>query len=55
VRALLKAIESALGRIEEGSFGECVNCGQEINAKRLEALPWTRCCITCQGLLEQRQ
>jgi DnaK suppressor protein len=54
VRNLLKAIESALDRIEDGTFGECINCGQEINTKRLEALPWTWYCITCQQLLEQQ-
>jgi len=54
VRALLKAIESALARINDGTFGECINCGQEINVKRLEALPWTRYCITCQELLERQ-
>ena len=53
VRNLLRTIDSALGRIADGTFGECINCGQEINAKRLEALPWTRFCITCQELLER--
>jgi len=53
VRGLLKAIESALGRIADGTFGECINCGKEISVKRLEALPWTRYCITCQELLER--
>jgi len=53
VRNLLRAIDSALGRIADGTFGDCINCGQEINAKRLEALPWTRYCITCQELLER--
>jgi len=50
---LLRAIDSALGRIADGTFGDCINCAQEINAKRLEALPWTRYCITCQELLER--
>jgi RNA polymerase-binding transcription factor len=57
-RALLNMVESALQRIREGSFGECVSCGNEINPKRLEAVPWTRYCIACQekkeqGLLEE--
>ena len=42
-----------LSRIREGSFGECIHCGKEINAKRLEAVPWTRHCIECQEKLEQ--
>jgi DnaK suppressor protein len=57
-RQMLQLIEGALNRLREGAFGECVNCGNEINPKRLEAVPWTRYCIACQeklekGLLEQ--
>lgn len=57
-RVLLNMVESALQRIREGTFGECVSCGNEINLKRLEAVPWTRYCIECQekkekGLLEE--
>ena len=54
-RQLLQMVENALQRIREGSFGECVNCGAEINAKRLEAVPWTRYCIECQEKLEKGQ
>jgi DnaK suppressor protein len=52
-RQLLAMVESALERIREGSFGECISCGREINPKRLEAVPWTRHCIECQEKLEQ--
>src|SRR5438046_650761 len=52
-RQHLKMVETALQRIREGTFGECVNCGSEINAKRLEAVPWTRYCIACQEKMEQ--
>jgi DnaK suppressor protein len=52
-RQLLQMVETALLRIREGEFGECVNCGNEINAKRLEAVPWTRYCIACQEKLEK--
>jgi DnaK suppressor protein len=52
-RQLLQMVETALQRIREGTFGECVNCGSEINAKRLEAVPWTRYCIACQEKMEQ--
>jgi DnaK suppressor protein len=57
-RQLLQMVEVALGRIREGSFGECSNCGKEINPKRLEAVPWAQHCIECQqkmerGLLEE--
>jgi DnaK suppressor protein len=52
-RQLLQMVEGALSRIREGSFGECIACGKEINPKRLEAVPWTRHCIECQEKLEQ--
>ena len=52
-RQLLQMVDGALGRIREGTFGECVSCGKEINAKRLEAVPWTRHCIECQEKLEK--
>jgi len=52
-RQLLQLVDEALNRIREGSYGECVNCGNELNAKRLEAVPWTRYCIACQEKMEQ--
>ena len=52
-RQLLMMVDGALARIRQGSFGECISCGKEINAKRLEAVPWTRHCIECQEKLEQ--
>ncbi len=52
-RQLLQMVEIALQRIREGAFGECANCGNDINPKRLEAVPWTRHCIACQEKLEQ--
>jgi DnaK suppressor protein len=59
-RQLLAMVEGALERIRQGSFGECISCGKEINSKRLEAVPWTRHCIECQeklekGMLEEAQ
>ena len=59
-RQLLAMVESALERMRQGSFGECISCGKEINVKRLEAVPWTRHCIECQeklekGILEEAQ
>ena len=52
-RQLLQMVEGALARIREGNFGECISCGNEINPKRLEAVPWTRHCIECQEKLEK--
>jgi len=54
-RQLLQMVEGALSRIRDGSFGQCISCGNEINPKRLEAVPWTRYCIACQEKLEQGQ
>src|SRR5256885_2259945 len=54
-RALLGSVDAALKRISEGTFGDCLNCGQEINSKRLEAIPWVRFCITCQELIDSAE
>jgi len=42
------AIEAALRRIAEGSFGVCVSCGKKIEDERLDSLPWTTLCIGCK-------
>ncbi len=54
-RQLLQMVEGALSRLREGTFGQCISCGRDINPKRLEAVPWTRHCIECQEKLEQGQ
>ena len=45
---ILQAIEDALRRIEEGSYGMCRDCGEPIAEARLNAIPWTRVCISCK-------
>ena len=45
---LLDAIDAALKRIDAGTFGTCVTCGEPIGEERLEALPWTTQCIDCK-------
>ena len=45
---ILQAIEEALYRLEKGVYGLCRDCGDPIAAARLEAIPWTRVCITCK-------
>ncbi len=52
-RRLLELIDEALGRVESGDFGECVNCGEPIQEKRLNAVPWARYCLRCQDMKEQ--
>jgi len=46
-------IDQALLRIREGSYGKCARCGQEIDERRLEALPTARYDANCQDILEQ--
>lgn len=41
-------VADALHRLEEGSYGTCVECEEEISAKRLAAIPWAKYCIACQ-------
>ena len=45
---ILQAIEEALYRMEKGTYGICRDCGEEIAPARLNAIPWTRVCITCK-------
>lgn len=45
---LLKEIHDALGRVDEGSYGKCELCGNEIKEERLEALPYARLCMDCE-------
>ena len=52
-RQLLESIDSALYRIEGGDYGYCDNCGDPIQEKRLEALPWAHHCVKCQELNER--
>jgi DnaK suppressor protein len=52
-RQLLRMVESALRRIEDGTFGQCVSCGNPIESKRLQAVPWAARCFQCQEKLER--
>ncbi len=45
---LLRAIEEALARIRQGTYGVCVVCKQPISKARLEAVPWTHLCRECK-------
>ncbi len=48
----LKAIEDAIQRMDREEYGECEGCGDDINEKRLEAVPWATMCIDCQEQAE---
>ena len=45
-----RAVETALHVLEAGDYGVCRDCGEDINPKRLEAVPWTTLCIVCQEM-----
>jgi len=53
-QALLTEVQHALGRIEDGTYGYCIVCGQPIPEKRLEALPWAARCLKDEAQLEER-
>jgi DnaK suppressor protein len=52
---LLKKIENALDRIEQGIFGICEKCGEAINLRRLDARPVTTMCIDCKTQQEEEE
>jgi DnaK suppressor protein len=49
----LDKIEFALGRIADGSYGKCEECGKKIPESRLEAIPYTAVCVQCASVQEQ--
>jgi DnaK suppressor protein len=52
--ARVRFIEEALKAIERGQYGECARCGDDINEKRLQAVPWATLCIGCQEATEAK-
>jgi RNA polymerase-binding protein DksA len=53
-REQIQMIDAAIERMDEGTYGICQRCGQQIQVERLEALPFAAYCITCQSHLEQQ-
>lgn len=51
--AELNAVQAALVRVREGTYGECVDCGQGVALARLQASPEAECCVSCQTRREQ--
>ncbi len=51
----LKKVDEALRRIEEGTFGECEECGEDIEVRRLEARPTATLCVSCKEEQERRE
>jgi len=52
---LLREVGSALRRIDAGTFGICAGCEEDINLKRLTAVPWASSCIVCQEAADRGQ
>ena len=52
-RDMLQLVDEALIRIEGRRYGVCVVCDDEMDKKRLEAVPWAKRCISCQEKQEQ--
>jgi len=52
---LLRNVRAALRRIEDGSFGTCLHCEEEISPKRVAAVPWAAFCIQCQEQADRAQ
>ena len=50
ISAALASVERALAKVEEGTYGECDNCGEHIGSERLEAIPGTVYCMPCGRL-----
>ena len=51
----LREIQAALRRVQAGTYGICAGCEEDINPKRLAAIPWATLCIACQGVADREQ
>jgi DnaK suppressor protein len=54
LRDLLRQVDGALARLDDGTYGTCQRCGKPINEERLEAFPYVEYCIECQSFLERQ-
>ena len=54
-RGLLSKINQALEKIEQGIYGECESCGEQISVKRIQARPVAKLCIDCKSEQEQQE
>lgn len=52
---ILRLVEGALREIRDGTFGVCAQCDDDIPMKRLEAVPWSPYCVSCQERAEQSE
>ena len=54
-RILLQKVDAALAKIDAGTFGTCISCGEDIGIKRLRARPVADLCIDCKSQQEKRE
>ncbi|MBC7338230.1 MAG: RNA polymerase-binding protein DksA, partial [Clostridia bacterium] len=54
-RKLMEKVDEALARIEDGTYGICAGCGEDIAVKRLQARPVAKFCIDCKTKQEQKE
>ena len=52
---LLRNVKGALVRVNDGSYGICMHCEEDIKTKRLDAVPWTKYCIKCQEAADRHE
>jgi DnaK suppressor protein len=52
-RRLLQLVNESLERMKDGTYGQCLACQEEVQQKRLDAVPWARHCIECQEKQDQ--
>lgn len=52
---LLKEVHAALKRVDDGSYGVCLRCEEEIPEKRMKAVPWAAYCVGCQETIERQR
>lgn len=52
--ARLREVDAALARFNDGTYGICLHCEEEIGARRLKAVPWAGYCIACQQRRDAR-
>jgi DnaK suppressor protein len=55
LRAQLERVRTALGRVDDGTYGRCVDCGRELPDERLEVRPEAERCVDCQQRAESRR
>jgi DnaK suppressor protein len=52
---LLREVQGALRRLDQGDYGVCHECGEAISVKRLDAVPWAKYCVSCQERIASRE